>query len=221
MKICIVGAGPAGSYAALLLAKQGHKVDVFEEHPEIGLPIQCTGIVTKALFELIEKDDYILQTMNAIKINAPNHTVEMPLHEYIICRHKFDQHLAKKAQSAGATYHVEHRFVRTEDNKAVFRHKGEETSQVYDILIGADGPSSEVAKTAGLLTKQPVWVGVQATIEGKWDPHMFETWFGSAAAPGFFAWSVPESPTVSRVGVAGTHKPRMFFDKISKNMGFI
>ncbi len=215
MRICVVGAGPAGSYAALLLAQQGHKVDVFEDHPEIGLPVQCTGIVTKALFDLIEKDEYIIQTVNTIKINAPTHSMEMPLHEHIICRHKFDNFLAKKAQEAGATYHLEHRFLRVENGEAVFRHKGEEKTVPFGALIGADGPNSEVAKAAGL-EKQSFWVGIQATMEGTWDSNRFETWFGSAA-PGFFAWSVPESSSLSRVGVAGK-KPRVFFDRLRENL---
>ena len=44
--ITIVGAGPAGSYLAYLLAKQGEKVIVLEEHSAVGSPVQCTGIVT-------------------------------------------------------------------------------------------------------------------------------------------------------------------------------
>ncbi|MEM4242682.1 MAG: hypothetical protein QXM31_02155, partial [Candidatus Woesearchaeota archaeon] len=43
-----------------------------------------------------------------------------------------------------------------------------------------------------------------ATISAKFNPKIFTTWFGNIA-PGFFAWSVPESDKLSRVGVATTN----------------
>jgi flavin-dependent dehydrogenase len=51
--ISIIGAGPVGCYTGYLLAKAGKKVQIFEEHKEIGIPIQCTGIVTKDIFNFI------------------------------------------------------------------------------------------------------------------------------------------------------------------------
>ena len=47
--ITIVGAGPAGSYLAYLLAKQGKEVTILEEHSKVGAPVQCTGIVTHSI----------------------------------------------------------------------------------------------------------------------------------------------------------------------------
>ena len=37
---------PAGCYAGYLLVKVGHKVSIYENHAQIGLPIQCTGLLT-------------------------------------------------------------------------------------------------------------------------------------------------------------------------------
>ena len=52
--INIIGAGPAGLHTAYLLAKAGKEVNVFEEHKEIGLPVQCTGITTSHLKKFTE-----------------------------------------------------------------------------------------------------------------------------------------------------------------------
>jgi digeranylgeranylglycerophospholipid reductase len=41
----IVGAGPAGSTVAYGLARAGHRVLVLEEHPRVGYPVQCAGLV--------------------------------------------------------------------------------------------------------------------------------------------------------------------------------
>ena len=38
--ITIIGGGPAGSYTGYLLAKKGFDVSIYEEHAEIGNPIQ-------------------------------------------------------------------------------------------------------------------------------------------------------------------------------------
>lgn len=218
MNVIIVGAGPSGSYAAFLLAKQGHTVAVFEEHETIGKPIQCTGIVTKALFTLVPKDDYILNKVESIKIHGPSTIAEMPLEEYIICRHTFDTWLARRAMKQGVKYHLKHRFVRHKNGKAVFRYEGKEVSHSYDLLIGADGAGSAVRKSLGV-KQQRVWVGVQATIASRDNPKQFETWFGSEYAPQFFGWSVPESATRSRVGVACAETPRTYFERLHQKKG--
>ena len=41
--IIVIGGGPVGSFAALILSKLGNKVSVFEEHQEIGNPNHCAG----------------------------------------------------------------------------------------------------------------------------------------------------------------------------------
>ncbi|MHA2365438.1 MAG: NAD(P)-binding protein, partial [Candidatus Hodarchaeales archaeon] len=49
--VAIVGAGPAGLSAATLTAKIGLKTVVFEEHPVIGIPVQCGEGVSRQLLD--------------------------------------------------------------------------------------------------------------------------------------------------------------------------
>lgn len=42
----VVGAGPAGLIAAREIASRGYDVKVFEEHPEVGVPNHCAGLVS-------------------------------------------------------------------------------------------------------------------------------------------------------------------------------
>src|SRR5262245_38987309 len=49
--VAVVGAGPAGSIAARLLAERGHDVVVLEEHNETGRPVHCTGLLGLEAFD--------------------------------------------------------------------------------------------------------------------------------------------------------------------------
>ena len=50
--IIIIGAGPVGCKVGELTAKSGLKVLILEEHPEIGEPVQCAGLVSHRIFKL-------------------------------------------------------------------------------------------------------------------------------------------------------------------------
>lgn len=217
MNILVIGAGPAGSEVARKLALAGHSISVFEEHAKVGRPIACTGIVTKALFEFVEKDSsYMINELKGVRAFAPSGKVaEIPLHEFVICREKFDTFMMKKAEEAGAKYFTRHKFVKYENNKAFFEHEGKTTAIPFDILIGADGPFSAVGRCAGLLDGRQYYIGSQATIKGNYDPDWFLTYFGGMA-PGFFAWAVPESKEVSRVGVATKKNVYDYFELLRK-----
>ena len=54
MRIAIVGYGTAGQAAAILLAEDGHQLDVFERAPGLGpigagLLLQPTGLINRLL----------------------------------------------------------------------------------------------------------------------------------------------------------------------------
>ena len=102
--VAIIGAGPAGNYTAYLLAKANYKVMIYEEHLEPGLPIQCTGILTADLKNHLElSDEYIVNRMQKVKVFARNGTMfETKNDDIIVCRHKFDNYILKKAIAAGA-----------------------------------------------------------------------------------------------------------------------
>lgn len=217
MRISIVGAGPAGSYAALLLAKQGNEVHVFEDHDEIGVPVQCTGIVTGALWDLIPKEQSIIRTeLTSVKVHGPTQHATVRLHEYVLDRAGLDKYVAKLAKEAGATYHLGHRFIGFGEKAVRVRHNGEEHEFPTDITIGADGPNSEVAKTAGIWSPRKIWGGVQATIKGDYDPNAFEVFFNREFDQ-FFAWVVPESKTIARIGIASQKKARAMFERITRH----
>ena len=92
--ISIIGAGPIGSYTAYLLAKEGYNVHLFEEHNEIGKPVQCTGILTSYIEKIIPLNKKFINTiLTKTRIFSQNNHVDFKLkNNYIVDRTKFDQY---------------------------------------------------------------------------------------------------------------------------------
>ena len=59
--IAIVGAGPVGSTFARYMAEKGLKVAIFEKKNEIGVPLQCAGLLGKKIKDVnVLPDEVIL-----------------------------------------------------------------------------------------------------------------------------------------------------------------
>ena len=71
-----------------------------------------------------------------------------------------------------------------------------------DILIGADGPLSSVAKNTGLFDNRKNLIGIQVRAFLDRDSDFVELYFGEDF-PGFFGWVIPEGNGICRIGIAG------------------
>jgi len=214
--ISIIGAGPSGSYLAFLLAKSGKKVQIFEEHSSVGRPVQCTGIVTSSISRFIRlKKEFVINNIGTARIYSPNgEFVETKLKnpDIILNREKFDRHLAKKAVEAGALLHLNSKFVGFENKKLLIRQKNSIKKISSEYVIGADGPLSAVAKQAGLYGKRRFLTGIQALARLK-NNNAVEFY----PFAGGFAWVVPESRSIVRIGLAAKQNVSGLFNSFLKN----
>lgn len=225
MNITIIGAGPVGCYAGYLLAKEGHAVTIYENHPQIGSPIQCTGILTSDFDQFgFPLDSFLVNTINSIEVYSPSlKKIAIKQKDYLVCRIKFDNFFADRARKAGATILVNHSFVRKEGGELMIydSQNKKEIRVAPDIVIAADGPLSPTAKAYGFYHPQREnYYGVQAVVEGRFEPQTIKTYFGNAVCPGLFAWIAPESATTARVGIATLKNSKHYFDKFMKEQGF-
>lgn len=214
MHITIIGAGPIGCYLAELLAKKGNKVDVYEEDSVIGNPVQCTGIITKDILDILEiKKEFLVNKLSRCIVNSKNNSLVIDLDEYVIDREKFDQYLAERAKKAGAKIHLKYRYIGNKDTLINLRDStGRLISFHTDILIGADGPTSSVAKkNFPNFKKRRHYIGIQARVKGNFKQDCYEV-FLEKDFDDFFAWVVPESKDIARIGVASK---KDVFDKFN------
>ncbi len=221
--IAIIGAGPIGSYTAYLLAKQGHKVDLYEEHEQIGKPIQCTGLLTAdfdKFFPQLNKESFLINTFKAVNVKTKNQTINIKQNEYLVCRTKFDSYFGKLASEAGTKIHLNHSFLRKENNELIIKDKtkNQEIRIQPDITIAADGPLSKTAKAHNIFHKKRTnYYGVQAVVSGKFNKDQFDVYFGENYCKDFFVWVVPESKNTARVGLCSKHNSKPIFDKFMQN----
>lgn len=210
--ISIVGAGPAGNYLAYLLAKNNKKVEVFEEHPQIGRPVQCTGIVTSSILKFVPfKKEFVINKINKIKVYFPNKKfIEFNLKKpnLILDRAKFDSYLAEKAKHYGAKYYLNYKFIDYKNKQIILKSK-RTIKKPTNILIGADGYLSKVAKVSNLYGNRKFVSAIQARASLKVQKDLVEFWL----FPKGFSWVVPESENIARIGTLSFKNTDILFKK--------
>ncbi len=214
--ISIIGGGPAGSYLAFLLSKQGKEVSLFEEHETIGNPVQCTGIVTHSIEKFFRlKKEVIAKRLDKVVVVSKNRRISVNVDEIVMWRNKFDQFVAEMAEKEGAKIFLGHKFmgIYGKNTIKIKDRKSDKIKEIKtEIIVGADGPYSAVAKAAGMNSDSSNYIGMQAKVRLKMDTSSFETYFGSDF-PNFFGWCVPESEDTARIGIGCVENAQHYFYK--------
>ena len=102
-----MGAGPAGLTTAAGLAAGGFSVLVLEEHPIIGLPVHCTGVLGLQAFDEFDlpRDTICTETRAARFHGRHGRSIRIDgghVSAAVVDRGLFDQALARRAADAGA-----------------------------------------------------------------------------------------------------------------------
>lgn len=181
----IVGAGPAGSTAAYLLAREGLDVLLIEKGTTAGAKNVSGGRmythalnriipgfweeapverpVAREIITFVNGEQSVSLTCQDVSWAAP------PYHSFTVLRAEFDAWLASKAEDAGAVLAC---TIRVDDvlkeNGRIIGIRAGEDEMPADVVIAADGANSIIAQQAGLsklFTAGQVATGVKQVIE--------------------------------------------------------
>jgi digeranylgeranylglycerophospholipid reductase len=230
--VLVVGAGPAGSSAAYELARRGHSVLVAEEHPRVGHPVQCAGLVSARVLELAGSRSTVLRAVRGAAVYSPSlHRLGFRADEpraFVIDRGGLDRELADRAARAGARFETGLRFDAGERNpsgtlRARFRRTdGSAFELEARLVIGADGVASAVARAFGLRRKIEILPAFEAEFpESPGDAEEVEVYLGTRFAPGLFGWWIPDGSGGARVGLAATAdgtSARQYFARLLEHL---
>ncbi len=215
--VCIVGASIAGNYLSYLLSETNLKVAVIEEHKEIGLPLQCAGIVSQKLSKIIKlPKEVILNRVKVAKIIIPQGKfIKLSSNEepYIIDRITLDRFFYENVQNKeNIQYFVGEKFKSfkyfKENNKNLLLVKTSARILETKLLIGCDGPLSSVAKLLGIKNKN--LYASQIRIPGNFDENEAALYFDPKWKE-LFGWIVPEGNGTFRIGLASSQNPKRNF----------
>lgn len=166
----VVGAGPAGSSAALALARAGMQVALIERGEYAGAKnvsgaaLYAPGLLAELLPDFWEEAPVerfltrrvitFLGQESALALDyRTNHFAHPPYNGFTVLRPKFDRWLASKAEQAGAlliTSTVVDDLLYEREQVVGVRCRREDGDLYAPIVIAADGANSFLAKRAGL-----------------------------------------------------------------------
>jgi digeranylgeranylglycerophospholipid reductase len=195
--VVVIGGGPAGSTTARLLAERGYDVVVLEEHPEIGAPVHCTGLLgAEAFVEFDLPRSLILSEAGVARFWGANGR-SVPLksdrvNATVIDRAALDRYLAGRATEAGADVRCGARAEQVTVTQTGVRIdvRGLETPVMGRAVVLACGANYRFHRQLGLGLPEVLLQSAQ--VETRFpDMPEIEVQFGREVAPSGFAWMVP------------------------------
>jgi len=203
--IVVVGGGPVGGWTASNIAKAGLKVAVVEEHKQVGEPVQCAGIITPRVFDMVDfaRPSILNQVRGANIFSPAGNKLAIGTEKVqakIIDRSRFDSMIMDNAIENGAELISGNRVTGLVMGETCEVTVGEKVLK-SKLIIGADGAKSNIRSWLGL--EEPAYYlnGFGADITGvEMDRDKVNVFFGSQLAPNFFAWMIPAGDIV-RVGL--------------------
>ena len=223
--VVIIGASIAGNYLAYLLSRFHMRVLIIEEHSEIGLPLQCAGIISKKLTHLIElPSNLIYNRVKIARLVSPSgSSIKLSGNEepYIIDRIGLDRLFYERVKNnKNIKYLLGEKFKSFDyivhEEKQIIELKTSSKSFKTQILIGCDGPLSTVAKK--LNNTNDLLYAFQVRIKADFNENEASMYFHQHWKE-LFGWIVPEGNHVYRIGIASKKNPSKAFRRFTKLIG--
>ncbi len=199
--VIVIGAGPVGGFIAGTISDAGYDALLLEEHREIGRPVQCAGLVSNRVFDILGEKIGVMNEVKGAKVHSPSgrilDLVSQKPKAWVINRTEFDGNIVNKAVNNGCQLELGSKvtFCKRHDEGITVEFKRNKKKEEVKcrLLIGADGVSSIVARSFGF--KGPAEVlsgfGAECAESNDIDSEFVDIIVGNDTAPGFFAWVIP------------------------------
>lgn len=203
--VVVVGAGPAGSTTAKLIAKNGLDVILLEKDEYPGKTNVCAGGMPKSVFEDTGLNNSVIEKeISGEKHHFPWGLKEGKLDHITVYRNVFDRNLADKAVEYGAKMLTNTLVKEVSVKRDEVCISSKELEIVSKLIVFADGPNTMAYKKFGIGFKPELdKTIVSAACEVEWENNpldQFEFYYGYDIAPWGYGWIFPRRNTVN-VGV--------------------
>ncbi|KAF5179607.1 Geranylgeranyl diphosphate reductase [Thalictrum thalictroides] len=213
LRAAVIGGGPAGSSAAEALSLGGVETFLIERSPAGAKP--CGGAIPLCMLDEFSIPlDLIDRKVTQMKIISPsNLTVDfgktLKPHEYIamLRREVLDSYLRSRAESNGTNL-VTALFTHLETPDSAqapyivhYNINGSKHSMEVDVVVGADGANSRVAKSIGAGNYNYA-IAFQERIKlsdekMQYYENLAEMYVGNDISPDFYGWVFPKCDHVA------------------------
>ncbi len=233
--VVIVGAGPAGSAAAIYFQREGFAALLVDRarfpRDKVcgdGIPLKTFHLLTDLGFDeqQLFQHGYRIRQLN---LYSPDHRVtrfgnlkpDASTKSGCIPRYQFDHLLFQKAQEAAAAVWEQHRFIGYEQQtngelQVSFQSlsSGKLLQVRTHLLIGADGGKSRVAQAARLLTQNREFRfdGLRRYYQGKAFEPTVHLIYDERTLPGY-VWIFPVAKDRANVGIMTDRSVRQRYGK--------
>jgi geranylgeranyl reductase family protein len=221
MKSCdlaVIGAGPAGSAAAIRAARSGARVVVFDRAPYRRAKSCGDGLTPRAVGALTELEIDITEAHRIDGLRMIAHRTErelrwpatrrFPDHGAVWPRRKFDAALADAAVAAGAEIHWETEALPLLDGDRVCGVEAGGERWRADLVVVATGAPGEVARMLGATRTpgEPYGLAIRTYVESPrhldrhLEAHLTMRDTGGTSVPGY-GWMFPVGDGTVNIGV--------------------
>jgi geranylgeranyl reductase family protein len=212
--VIIVGAGPAGALMGYELARSGLKILLIEKE---SLPRYkaCGGGLTRRTLDALPFDvsPVIEDYSYTAKMMYQNKPLYVKTHKKpivgMVMRDTFDHYLIRQAMKKGLIVQDNTKFDSVSGKAGDLLVKTSRGNFKANVIAGADGVNSRVAKTLGLSIRHDVMIAVEGEVYPK-EKQTLNQYKGSividfGVIPGGYGWVFPKKDHLS-TGVGASYR---------------
>lgn len=199
MRVVIVGAGPAGLISALNLIREGIRPVILEKQSAIRSSACAEACDLQSLDRIpFDSNKYISRLVKGAKLIYPDGTCSHVNRSSVVLeRANWQKGMAREIEARGGQIRLNCEVTAIEEDSIQLKN-GDRID--YEVLIGADGPNSRIAKHMGIKHQSVVASQYKLAFDTSHMEHL-EFYIDRRFSP-LYSWIVPKDGCIN-VGVEG------------------